>query len=76
MRKIVGEHTYPIFNMITVDAEQSIGEQHRLIRRLFLEGRERPWSDWNADAVAEWLENAGAGADRCPPKSPWSQRAG
>jgi thymidylate kinase len=53
-----------IFNMITVDAEQSIGEQHRLIRRLFLDGRERPWSDWNAGAVAEWLGSAGAGADR------------
>jgi dTMP kinase len=44
-----------IFNMITVDAEQSIGDQHRQIRQLFLEGRERPWSEWNADAVAEWL---------------------
>ena len=44
-----------IFNMITVDAEQSIGEQHHQIRRLFLEGEKRPWSDWNADAVAEWL---------------------
>jgi len=53
-----------IFNMITVDAEQTIGEQHRLIRRLFLEGRERPWSDWNADAVAEWLGNAGNGSRR------------
>src|ERR1051326_3768978 len=32
-----------IFNFITVDAERSIGEQHHLIRRLFLEGRQRPW---------------------------------
>jgi len=53
-----------IFNMITVDAEQSIGEQHHLIRRLFLEGRERPWSDWNADAVAEWLGQARNGTSR------------
>src|SRR5712691_7663453 len=44
-----------IFNMITVDAEQSIGEQHRQIRQLFLEGQGRPWSAWNTDAVAEWL---------------------
>ena len=44
-----------IFNMITVDAEQSIGDQHRQIRQLFLEGRERPWSEWNVDAVADWL---------------------
>ena len=48
-----------IFNFITVDAEQSIGEQHRKIRQLFREGERRPWSDWNADAVAEWLALAG-----------------
>ena len=44
-----------IFNFITVDAEQSIGEQHRRIRELFREGERRAWSHWNADAVAEWL---------------------
>ena len=44
-----------IFNFITVDAEQSIGEQHYRIRELFREGERRPWSDWNIDAVAEWL---------------------
>ncbi len=48
-----------IFNMITVDAEQSIGDQHRQIRQLFLEGQERPWSEWNTDAVAEWLAQVG-----------------
>jgi dTMP kinase len=48
-----------IFNFITVDAEQSIGEQHRRIRQLFRAGERRPWSDWNADAVAEWLAIAG-----------------
>jgi dTMP kinase len=44
-----------IFNFTSVDAEQSINEQHREIRRLFREGERRPWSDWNIDAVAEWL---------------------
>src|SRR5213083_637226 len=44
-----------IFNMITVDAEQSIGDQHRQIRQLFLEGQRRPWSVWNLDAVTDWL---------------------
>src|SRR5258705_12882274 len=48
-----------IFNMITVDAEQSIGDQHRQIRELFLQGQQRPWSAWNADAVAEWLAGRG-----------------
>ena len=41
-----------IFNFITVDAERSIADQHRQIRELFREGEKRPWSDWNADAVA------------------------
>jgi dTMP kinase len=44
-----------IFNFITVDAEQSIGEQHHQIRDLFREGERRPWCEWNVDAVAEWL---------------------
>jgi dTMP kinase len=44
-----------IFNFITVDAEQSIGEQHHAIRKLFKECEQRPWSDWNTEAVAEWL---------------------
>ena len=44
-----------IFNFTSVDAEQSVAEQHREIRRLFREGERRPWSDWNIDAVAEWL---------------------
>jgi len=48
-----------IFQFITVDAEQSIHDQHREIRRLFREGEERPWSDWNLDAIVEWLAMRG-----------------
>ena len=59
-----------IFNMITVDAEQSIGEQHHQIRQLFLEGEKRPWSDWNADAVAEWLATRRNGAARMTKAKP------
>ena len=44
-----------IFNFLTVDAEQSIGDQHLTIRRLFREGEQRTWSDRNLDAVADWL---------------------
>ena len=51
-----------IFNFITVDAERSIGEQHRQIRGLFRDGAQRPWSDWNADAVADWLAIGGGAA--------------
>jgi dTMP kinase len=44
-----------IFNFITVDAEQTIGDQHLAIRRLFRQGERRGWSDRNVDAVADWL---------------------
>jgi hypothetical protein len=44
-----------IFNFITVDAEQSIADQHHQIRKLFREGEQRPWSEWNLEAVADWL---------------------
>lgn len=50
-----------VFNFVTVDAEQSINDQHHHIRTLFREGAGRAWSDWNTDAVAEWLAlNGGA----------------
>jgi dTMP kinase len=44
-----------VFNFITVDAEQSIGEQHHRIRDLFRQRERGPWSEWNLEAVAEWL---------------------
>ena len=49
-----------IFRFITVDAERSIHDQHQEIRQLFHEGEQRPWSDWNLDAVVEWLAMRGA----------------
>jgi dTMP kinase len=48
-----------IFKFITVDAEQSIAEQHYQIRRLFREGEQKPWSDWNVDVFADWLAHRG-----------------
>ncbi len=45
-----------IFHFMTVDAEQSIYAQHRALRQLFKQGNRRPWAEWNADAVLEWLE--------------------
>ena len=44
-----------IFSFITVDAEQSIGDQHLAIRRLFRQGEQRAWSVRNLDAVTDWL---------------------
>lgn len=44
-----------IFRMVKVDAEQTIYEQHRQIRQLFLQGRRCAWADWNVEAVLDWL---------------------
>lgn len=44
-----------IFQFVTVDAEQSIYHQHRLIRELFQTGQRRPWGEWNQDALMDWL---------------------
>jgi dTMP kinase len=44
-----------VFEFVTVDAEQSIYQQHQLIRQLFHQGRRRPWTTFNAPAVADWL---------------------
>jgi dTMP kinase len=48
-----------IFKFVTIDAEQSIHDQHHQLRRLFRDGEQRPWSAWNTSAVAEWLTLAG-----------------
>ena len=48
-----------IFKFVTVDAEQSIAEQHYQIRTLFREGEQRPWSDWNLEAFADWQRHNG-----------------
>lgn len=45
-----------IFKFVTVNAEQSIYEQHRAIRQLFRQSQRRPWAEWNLDAVIEWLD--------------------
>jgi dTMP kinase len=52
-----------IFQFVTIDGEQPIYEQHRHIRKLFQEGRRRPWGRWNTEALAEWLEHAAAGKE-------------
>ncbi len=44
-----------IFEFVTVDAEQSIYDQHRLIRELFEQRRRRPWAEWNLEAILDWL---------------------
>ncbi|PWU12043.1 MAG: dTMP kinase [Terriglobia bacterium] len=44
-----------IFQFLKVDARQSIYEQHRAIRQMFMTGQRRPWAEWNTDAVLSWL---------------------
>jgi len=50
-----------VFNMTTIDGELPIADQHHRLRELFREGQTRPWSEWNVDAVAEWLAVSGNG---------------
>lgn len=44
-----------IFQFITVDAEQSIYQQHKQIRELYRQGRRRPWAERNREALLDWL---------------------
>jgi dTMP kinase len=44
-----------IFQFLKVDARQSIYEQHRAIRQMFMVGQRRPWAEWNTEAVLSWL---------------------
>ncbi|MDX2152951.1 MAG: dTMP kinase [Bryobacteraceae bacterium] len=44
-----------VFQFVTIDAEMSIYEQHKMIRKLFLEGRRRSWTEFNAESVMDWL---------------------
>src|ERR1035437_6859086 len=44
-----------IFQFLKVDARQSIWEQHREIRQMFMTAKRRPWGEWNTDAVLAWL---------------------
>jgi dTMP kinase len=46
-----------VFQFVTVDAEQSIFDQHRQIRGLYTDGTRRPWQDWNQDVLVEWLND-------------------
>ncbi len=48
-----------IFQFLKVDAQQSIYEQHRQIRQMFMVGHRRPWAELNEEAILSWL-NSGA----------------
>lgn len=44
-----------IFEFMTIDAEKSIYDQHKTIRTMFEQGRRRPWIDFNAEALEDWI---------------------
>jgi dTMP kinase len=44
-----------IFEFVTVDAEKSIYDQHKVIREVFQEKRRRPWAEWNLEAIRAWI---------------------
>ena len=44
-----------VFQFMKVDAKQSIYEQHRTVRQLFMTAERRSWAEWNTDAVLDWL---------------------
>jgi len=47
-----------IFNFITVDTEAPNYDQLIIIRKLFQESRERPWPQWNEEAITDWAQSA------------------
>jgi dTMP kinase len=46
-----------IFHFVTVDAEQTIFDQHKQIRGLYASGTRRPWQEWNQEVLVEWLRD-------------------
>src|SRR5215813_4590989 len=56
IRRVIQEYEAlaVIFKFITIDAEAPIYDQHVLIRKLFQESRNRPWPEWNEEAITDW----------------------
>jgi dTMP kinase len=46
-----------IFKFVTVDAEAAVYRQHQQVRGLVEQAGKRPWLEYSADAVAEWLRH-------------------
>ena len=55
--RVIGEYEALalVFRFVTIDAEQSIHEQHSQIRKLFQQAERRPWAEWNVEALVDWL---------------------
>jgi len=55
--RVIGEYENlsAIFKFVTVNAEESVYRQHQQVRTLVEQARKRPWTDYSAEAVSEWL---------------------
>jgi len=49
-----------IFKFITVNAEEPVYRQHQRVRELVESATKRPWPEYSAEAVAEWLRHTPA----------------
>ena len=45
-----------IFKFVTVDAEEAVYRQHQTVRGLVEGATRRPWPEYSAEAVTEWLQ--------------------
>ena len=46
-----------IFKFVTVDAQAAVYRQHQQVRALVEQTTRRPWPEYSAEAVAEWLRH-------------------
>jgi dTMP kinase len=46
-----------IFKSVTLDAQDAVYRQHQSVRTLVERVNRRPWSEFSAEAVAEWLRH-------------------
>lgn len=49
------ENLAVIFHFVKVDADQAVYRQHQQVRRLVQEVPRRPWPEFSAEAIREWL---------------------
>lgn len=51
------ENLSTIFKFVTVNAEEAVYRQHQHVRRLVEGAKRRPWSEYSAEAIREWLRH-------------------
>ncbi len=51
------ENLATIFKFVTINAEEAVYHQHQHVRSLVEEANRRPWADYSAEAVIEWLQH-------------------